>query len=63
MKLSLLALFFVAVLAVDPAYRVTRLVDQIKADVLTTLDQRERDLRRRGKTPRCTPRNVAFRRE
>lgn len=41
----------------------SQLLDQAKANVIDQVDQNEAALRKRGVTPKCTSRNLVFRRE
>lgn len=43
--------------------KVHKLVEDIKADVLNSLDKREAELLKRGEQATCNARNIAFRRE
>lgn len=43
--------------------QVAKLIEEIKADVLQSLDEREEAMRKRGEQASCNARNIVFRRE
>lgn len=47
----------------ESAQQAIDMIDDIKANVLKSLDEREAELAKRGETATCNARNVAFRRE